>query len=111
MYGGSGNDCIKGSTGNDSLWGGTGNDTLWGDAGSDKFYYAKGDGKDIIYGFEDGDTLTIDNLSFTSSYSKSKGTVTLTFDSGSITFKEFTATTFHIDKDTYAISGSKLKKQ
>ena len=111
LLGGSGNDCIKGGTGNDSLWGGTGNDSLWGDAGNDTFYYAKGDGKDVIFGFEDGDTLTLDGLNFTSSYSASNGTITLTFDSGSITFKEFTATTFHIDNDTYQISGSKLNKQ
>ena len=111
LLGGSGNDCIKGGKGNDSLWGGAGNDSLWGDAGNDTFYYAKGDGKDVIFGFEDGDTLTLDGLNFTSSYSASNGTITLTFDSGSITFKEFTATTFHIDNDTYQISGSKLNKQ
>ena len=111
LLGGAGNDCIKGGTSNDSLWGGTGNDTLWGDDGKDNFFYAKGDGKDIIYSFDNGDTLTLDGLDFTSSYSKSKGTVTLTFDSGSITFKKFTATTFHIDNDTYAISGSKLVKK
>ena len=109
LLGGSGNDCIKGGTGNDSLWGGTGNDTLWGDNGKDKFFYAAGEGKDIIYGFEDGDTLTLDGLDFTSSY-KNKAVI-LTFDDGSITFKNYTATTFHIDNDTYKISGSKLKKQ
>ena len=111
LLGGSGNDSIKGGSGNDSLWGGTGNDTLWGDAGSDTFIYAKGDGKDVIFGFDSKDTLTLDGLDFTTSYSKSKGTVTLKFDSGSITFKEFTATTFHIDNATYKISGSKLVKK
>ena len=111
LLGGAGNDCIKGGSGNDSLWGGKGNDTLWGDAGNDTFYYAKGNGKDVIFGFEDGDTLTLDGLDFTSSYSASNGTVKLTFDSGSITFKEFTATTFHIDNDAYQISGSNLVKK
>ncbi|MBD3879540.1 MAG: hypothetical protein SR1Q5_07645 [Quinella sp. 1Q5] len=111
LFGGAGNDSISGGTGNDSLTGGTGNDSLWGNSGADKFIYSSGDGKDIIFGFEDGDTLTLDGLDFTSSYSKSKGTLALKFDSGSVTFKEFTATTFHIDNDTYKISGSKLKKQ
>ena len=37
--------------------------------------------------------------------------VTLKLSSGSITFKEFTATNFHIGKDTYSISnGSFVKK-
>ncbi|MBQ3444557.1 MAG: hypothetical protein IJG33_15095 [Selenomonadaceae bacterium] len=87
--------------------GGKGNDSLWGSADADKFIYTAGD--DVIFGFANEDTLTLDNLAFTSSY-KDKA-LTLTFDSGSITFKEFTATTFHIDNDTYKISGSKLKKQ
>ena len=111
LLGGAGNDCIKGGTGNDLIWGGAGNDSLWGDDGKDKFFYAKGDGKDVIYGFENGDTLTIDNLSFTSAYNKSAGTITLKLDGGSIILKEFTATTFHINNDTYKISGSTLKKQ
>jgi len=111
LLGGTGNDCIKVGSGNDSLWGGTGNDSLWGDAGSDTFYYAKGDGKDVIFGFEDGDTLTLDNLDFTASYNKSKGTITFNVDGGSVTLKDFTATTFHVNNSTYKISGSKLVKK
>ena len=102
---------ILGGTGNYSVWGGTGNDSLWGDAGNDMFFYAKGDGKDVIFGFEDGDTLTLDNLTFTSSHSTSTGAITLKLDGGTITFKDFTATTFNINDDTYKISGSKLNKQ
>lgn len=70
------------------------------------------EGKDIIFGFDKNDTLTLDNLTFTSTtYSKSKSTVTLKFDTGSITFKDYTATTFHINDDTYKISGAKLVKK
>lgn len=98
-----------GATGNDSLWGDKGNDTLLGGDGSDKFFYAKGDGKDIIYGFDDKDTLSLDDLDFTASCKSNA--VTIKFDDGSITLKEFTATTFHIDNDTYKISGSKFVKQ
>ncbi|MBR6888267.1 MAG: hypothetical protein IKN16_07445, partial [Selenomonadaceae bacterium] len=93
------------------LWGGKGNDTLWGDDGADKFFYAKGDGKDIIYGFDSKDTLTFDNLAFTASYDKSKDMITFKVSGGSVTLKDFTATTFHINSDTYKISGSKLVKQ
>ena len=91
------------------VYGGKGNDSLWGSADTDKFIYTAGDGKDIIFGFDSKDTLTLDNLAFTSSYKDNA--LTLTFDSGSVTFKDFSATTFHIDNDTYKISGSKLKKQ
>ena len=118
LYGGKGNDSLAGNAGNDklyggagsdTLWGGKGNDSLWGDAGADTFIYAQGDGKDIIFGFEDNDTLTLDSLDFTPSY-KDK-VVTLKFDSGSITLKNFTATTFHINDDTYQISNSKFVKK
>ena len=111
LYGDKGNDKIYGGNGKDTIYGGKGNDSLWGNAGSDIFIYEKGDGKDIIYGFDSKDTLTIDNLDFTTSYSKSKGTITFKVDGGSITLKDFTATTFHINDDIYKISGSKLKKQ
>jgi len=102
---------IIGGKGNDSLSGGKGNDSLWGDDGADKFFYSKGDGEDIIYGFDDKDTLTLDNLEFTASYNKSKGTIALNVDSSSITFRDFTATNFHINDDVYKISGSQFKKK
>jgi Ca2+-binding RTX toxin-like protein len=96
------------------IWGGAGNDSLWGDDGADMFIYAKGDGKDIIFGFDNKDTLTFDNITFKTSmasYDKSKGTITINVSGGSVTLKDFTATTFHINDDTYKISGSTLKKQ
>ena len=48
-------------------------------------------------------------LDFTASHKS--GVVTLKFEEGSVTLKDFTATTFHINDDTYKISGSKFKKQ
>jgi len=114
LYGGADNDCIKGGTGNDLLWGGTGNDSLWGDAGADKFFYSKGDGKDVIFGFDSKDTLTFDNIIFKTSmasYNKSEGTLTLNLSGGSVTLKDFTTSTFHINSDIYKINGSTLKKQ
>ena len=101
---------IFGGSKNDTLIGGKGNDSLWGNGGADKFIYTAGDGNDIIFGFENKDTLTLDNLTFTTAYDKSKGTITFNVSGGSITLKDFTASTFHVNKDTYKISGSKLKK-
>lgn len=111
LYGAKGNDSLSGGKGNDSLWGGLGNDTLYGGNGADKFFYAKGEGKDIISGFDDNDTLTLDGLNFTSYYNKTTGTLTLKIDNGTVSFKDFTATTFNINNDTYKISGSKLVKK
>ena len=109
---GAGNDYILSTGKNVTMLGGTGNDSLWGSSYADNFIYSSGDGKDIIFGFDDNDTLTLDSLDFKASYSKSKDAVTLKFDTNNtITFKDFTATTFHINNDVYKISGSKLKKQ
>lgn len=118
LYGGNGNDSIVGNAGNDKIYGGKGNDTLlggagndslWGEAGADTFLYSKGDGKDIIYGFDSKDTLTLDGLDFKATYKNSA--VTLKFDGGSVTLKDFTTKTFHINNDIYKISGSKFVKR
>ena len=115
LFGGTVNDILIGGKGNDSFWGHTINDAFiysGGNAGNDMFIYAKGDGKDVIYGFDNNDTLTLDNLDFTISYSKKNKAVTLKFDDGgSITLKDFTTTTFHINSDAYKISSSKFIKQ
>ena len=110
LQGGAGNDLIYGGKGNDTLIGGAGNDSLWGNDGADIFIYNSGDGKDIIYGFDSKDTLTLDSFDFTASYKNN--VVTIKFDDGSVTLKDFGSTkTFHINDDTYKISGSKFKKQ
>ena len=130
IYGGAGADTLEnhsnnvllnGGSGNDSLtnlWatnvtmaGGKGNDTLWGDEYSETFVYKSGDGKDIIYGFDDNDTLSLDGLEFTSSYSKKNAAVTLKFSSGSVKLQDFTAKTFHVNDDTYQIKSGKFVKK
>ncbi|MBR0287390.1 MAG: hypothetical protein IJQ82_00265, partial [Selenomonadaceae bacterium] len=73
----------------------------------------KGDGQDIIYGFDKTDLLQITGT-FSASYSKSKKEIY--FDVGkttnAITLKDFGSTsTFNIDGTTYKISGSKLVKK
>ena len=102
LYGKEGNDYLSGGKGKDKLYGGNGDDTLWGDAGNDTFVYNYGEGKDVIFGFDNDDTLTLDRLDFTPSYKNNA--VTLTFDNGSVILKDFTATTFHINDDTYKLN-------
>jgi len=54
LRGGDGNDRLYGGLGDDTLNGGTGNDTITVGTGTDKVNYGKGDGNDIIIGFEEG---------------------------------------------------------
>lgn len=109
LYGGFGDDTLKGGAGDDILTGGAGNDSLWGDAGADTFIYHAGEGNDVIYGFDKNDTLTLDSMDFTATC-KNKA-VTLKFEEGSVILQNYTASTFHINDETYKISGGKFKKQ
>ena len=113
LYGNAGNDKLYGGNGNDFLYGGKGNDSLWGDAGSDNFVYDTGDGKDVIYGFEENDMLLITG-SFTGTYDSNKNEAYFKVGNTSkaITLKEFgSLTTFNVNGLDYKISGSKLVKQ
>ena len=102
---------ITGSDDDDTITGGKGNDSLWGGDGSDTFIYESGDGKDVIVGFEDDDLLEITGT-FSATYNKSKNTISFKVGStaNAITLKDFTATTFNINEDTYEIKGTKLVK-
>lgn len=113
LYGGASNDCLVGGKGSDTLTGGKGNDSLWGNAGADTFIYGKGDGQDIIYGFDKTDLLQITGT-FSASYNKSKKEIY--FDVGTttnaITLKDFGSTsTFNVNGTNYKISGTKLVKK
>ena len=130
LYDGKGNDSLYGSSGNDTLWGeagkdklyggngsntligGKGNDSLWGGNDTDTFIYSKGDGKDIIYGFDDIDILQITDT-FSTTYNSSKSEIYFKVGStkNAITLKNFTATNFNINNDSYQISGSTLLKK
>ena len=100
---------IKGGSGADTLNGGAGNDSLWGGAGKDTFIYGSGDGKDVIYGFENNDLLKITGA-FSASYSKSKNSVAFKVGTGSVTLRDFGSTTlFHVNSTTYQLSGGKLR--
>ncbi len=73
--------------------------------------YSSGDGKDIIWGFENDDILKI-IAKFSMSYSKSKGEVYFKVGStkNAITLHDFTASSFNVNGTSYKISGSKLVK-
>ena len=111
IFGGNGRDSIKNSGNNVSISGGKGNDKLWGGENADIFFYSRGDGKDIIYGFDDADILQITG-SFSTSYSENKGEIAFKVGStkNAIKLKDFTATSFNINGETYKISGSSLLK-
>ena len=104
--GGAGNDYLIGGKGDDTLWGGAGNDTLSGGAGADMLIC--GAGKDVIIGFDDDDLLQIAD-DFTAAVDAS--TIKFTVGNGSITLKDFTATSFNVNGDTYQISGGAFVKQ
>lgn len=112
LSGGAGADKLYGGSGNDTLTGGTGNDLLWGNAGADTFVYADGDGKDIIYGFDDDDMLQITGK-FTPLYVASNNSISFKVGStyNAIVLKNYTAETFNVNGDTYALSNGKLLKQ
>lgn len=106
LHGEEGNDKIYGGTGNDTLWGGGGNDSLWGNAGTDTFIYEQGEGKDVIFGFENTDLLQITGT-FSTSYSKSKKEVYFNVGStkNAITLKDFGSTsTFNVNGTNYKIN-------
>lgn len=112
LFGGAGNDKLYGGNGNDTLRGGKGNDSLWGGDDDNVFVYAKSDGKDIIFGFEDDDMLKITGA-FSASYNRSKGEISFKVGdtSNAITLKNFDTSTFNVNGNIYRISGSKLVKK
>lgn len=57
IYGTSGSEQLVGWSGGNTFIGGTGNDTMAGTASNDVFYYASGDGSDVIYTKDGTDTL------------------------------------------------------
>lgn len=61
LFGEAGNDTLTGGNGNDALYGGMGNDTLNGRGGNDEYYFARGDGQDIINDIGGFDTIFFDD--------------------------------------------------
>ena len=111
LFGDAGKDKLFGGNGADTLSGGNGNDSLWGDSGKDTFIYSSGDGKDVIYGFDNDDMLKITGkFSATCNKSKSEVYFKVGTTSKAITLKDFTATSFNVNGSSYKISGTKVVK-
>ena len=112
ILGGKGRDSIRNDGKNVTISGGKGNDKLWGGENSDIFIYGKGDGKDIIYNFDNADILQITGT-FSTSYNEIKGEIAFKIGStkNAIKLKDFTATSFNINGDSYQISDSKFVKK
>ena len=117
LRGGKGNDLIQGGAGADSLWGNKGNDTLYGGDDNDTFFYSKGDGKDVIFGFENGDVLNLTDITNITGKVNAAGTevyIKAGSTNKAITFKNFTATEFNIsaggETGTYRISNGAFVK-
>ena len=101
LNGGDGNDVLKaGGASYDTLIGGKGNDTLWGGSGADTFIYGSGDGN--VYSFGSNDLLQITGT-FSASYNKTSGDVFFKLGSNTITLKNSTTTTFHVNNKIYEI--------
>ncbi len=91
---------LTGGKSNDTLTGGKGNDSLWGGEGSDTFVYAKGDGKDVIFGFGNDDLFQITGLNgaVTGTFNKTGTELTVKVGKTAVAvFKDFTASTFNVD--------------
>ena len=82
-----------------SLSGGKGKDTLVGGSGADIFTYNKGDGKEVIEGFGEGDSINLDNNVTIKDAKIKGGDSVLKFKGGALTVKNTTA--FTIGDMTY----------
>ena len=85
ISGGAGNDYIINDGFNVTIYGGAGNDSisLSSDSTDNLIQYTKGDGNDIIYGFNENSTLSISGGNF--STTKSGSNIIVTVGSGKIT--------------------------
>ncbi len=112
VLGGAGNDKLYGYTGDDTLIGGKGNDSLWGQDGADTFIYNAGDGKDMIFGFDDTDMLEI-NGDWSAAYYSGSGRVVFKVGStySAIILDKPTATNFNVNGNNYVVSGNTLARQ
>lgn len=87
-----GNDRITNYADEVTIIGGTGNDTIVNSGQNVVYKYATSDGKDIITGFNDGDTINITRGSLTNSVVSGKDLI-LTIGAGTITLKDIDADT------------------
>ncbi len=87
LVGGNKKDLLKAGDGNSSLVGGKGNDTLIGGVGKDIFFYANGDGHDIIQNYESGSDVIHITAGTLKSKKLSGADVVLSIGNGSMKLK------------------------
>ena len=87
ISGGTGNDVLYGDNGNDYLDGEAGNDTLYGDKGNDIFFYASGEGNDVIADYVAGEDKIYITSGSVSSISVASSDVIYKIGSNTLTVK------------------------
>lgn len=95
LVGNDGIDSISGADGDDEIRGGFGDDILEGGVGDDSYYYASGDGSDIIFdtgpnGYRDTDRIVFEDLNSSEiTFSREADNLILTLQDGNtITLRE-----------------------
>ena len=96
---GLGNDDITIGSGaeNVTVYGGKGNDTIYNSGSGNLYQYDSGDGKDVIEGFGENDTITITSGSY--SYSISDHDFIVKVGLGRITLKDAATKTIHLNDE------------
>ncbi len=102
LTGAAGADTLIGDAGNDRLIGGTGADKLYGGAGADVFVFARGDGADLIGGFEQGvDHIELSGVTFADlSFAVSGSTLNISYGAGDVISLSL-ASTLHLDAQDF----------
>lgn len=86
VNGGNGNDTIKNIGSYGTLIGGLGNDEIYANGLGEVIKYNAGDGNDIVYGYNEYDTIQITNTNYTTMVSGQD--LVINVDNGKITLKD-----------------------
>ena len=103
-------DLLIGGAGSNSLWGGVGGrDTLIGGDGSNEFFYAKGNGWDVVENAHDDDVINLLSLDLDDirSIDADSASVTMKFeDGGRLSIASSADLTYNLNGDAYTLDRS-----